>query len=60
MPISVVSDHIETSRELDIEAREEAEECGIDEFIVSEGLNDSPLFIKALTGLAVSELEKFG
>lgn len=59
VPISFVSDHIETSHELDIEAREEAEEHGIEEFIVSEGLNDSPLFIKALTELASAELEKF-
>lgn len=58
VPISFVSDHIETSHELDIEAREEAEEHGIEEFIVSEGLNDSPLFIQALTELAEAELEK--
>ncbi len=59
VPISFVSDHIETSHELDIEAREEAEEVGIEEFIVSEGLNDSPLFIQALAELAINELEKF-
>lgn len=59
VPISFVSDHIETSHELNIEAREEAEECGIKEFIVSEGLNDSPVFIQALTELAAAELKKF-
>ncbi len=59
VPISFVSDHIETSHELDIEAREEAEEVGIEEFIISEGLNDSPIFIQALAELAINELEKF-
>jgi ferrochelatase len=59
VPISFVSDHIETSHELNIEAREEAEELGVDEFIVSEGLNDSPLFIEALASIASEELRKF-
>ena len=59
VPVSFVSDHIETSHELDIEAREEAEKAGIEEFIVSEGLNNSPLFIEALADLAIKELEKF-
>ncbi|MDP4236340.1 MAG: ferrochelatase, partial [Bacteroidota bacterium] len=59
VPISFVSDHIETSHELNIEAREEAEEVGIEDFIVSEGLNDSPLFIQTLADLAIKELEKF-
>jgi ferrochelatase len=58
VPISFVSDHIETSHELDIEAREEAEKAGIEEFIVSEGLNNSPLFIEALADLAIKAMEK--
>jgi ferrochelatase len=58
VPISFVSDHIETSHELNIEAREEAEKLGVEEFIVSEGLNDSPLFIEALADIAILELEK--
>ncbi|MEI8135485.1 MAG: ferrochelatase [bacterium] len=57
VPISFVSDHIETLHELNIEAREEAEEAGVEEFIVSEGLNISPTFIRALTEISVSELE---
>lgn len=60
VPISFVSDHIETSHELEIEAREEAHEAGIEEFIVSEGLNSSPIFIQALAELAKGELEKLG
>jgi ferrochelatase len=59
VPISFVSDHIETSHELNIEAREEAEKLGVEEFIVSEGLNDSPLFIGALADIAIRELDKF-
>ena len=58
VPISFVSDHIETSHELDIEAREEAKEVGVEEFIISEGLNDSVLFIQALAELAIKELEQ--
>jgi ferrochelatase len=60
VPIAFVSDHIETTHELDIEAREEAHEAGIEEFIVSEGLNSSPLFIEALADIASKELEKLG
>jgi ferrochelatase len=59
VPISFVSDHIETAHELNIEAREEAEKLGVKEFIVSEGLNDSPLFIDALFDIANAELSKF-
>jgi ferrochelatase len=58
VPISFVSDHIETSHELNIEAREEAKKAGIKEFIVTEGLNNSPLFIQALAEIATAELEK--
>jgi ferrochelatase len=60
VPISFVSDHIETAHELAIEAKEEALEHGVEEFIVSEGLNDSPLFIEMLANLAIAELNKFG
>jgi len=48
IPISFVSDHVETLFELDIEYRHVADECGIENYIVMEGLNDSPLFIDAL------------
>jgi len=58
VPIAFVSDHIETVHELDIEAREEAEEAGIEEFIVSEGLNNSPYFIDTLLDIAGKELEQ--
>lgn len=48
IPIAFVSDHIETLYELDIEYRKVAEENGIENYIVSTGLNDSDLFIEAL------------
>jgi ferrochelatase len=48
IPISFVSDHIETLFELNIEYREVAEKAGIKNFIVMEGLNDSKTFISAL------------
>lgn len=48
IPISFVSDHVETSFELDIEYRHVADENKIDNYIVMEGLNDSELFINAL------------
>lgn len=48
IPISFVSDHVETSFELDIEYRHVADENNIENYIVMEGLNDSQLFIDAL------------
>jgi ferrochelatase len=60
IPIAFVSDHIETSYELGIELREEAEHEGITDFVVAKGLNDSPLFIDTLLDLTTNELEKMG
>lgn len=51
VPISFVSDHLETLSEIDIEARECATCNGIKHFKTTEGLNDSPLFIRALAEL---------
>jgi protoporphyrin/coproporphyrin ferrochelatase len=51
IPVSFVSDHIETLFELDIEYRRVADRCGIQNYIVMKGLNDSALFIDALTDL---------
>lgn len=58
VPISFVSDHIETLFELGIEYKEAADENGVENFIVMEGLNDSPLFIEALVDLVKHEHEK--
>ena len=54
VPISFVSDHVETRFEIDIEAREIAERLCIQQFHVTEGLNDSPTFIRALADLVLS------
>jgi ferrochelatase len=56
VPVAFVSDHVETLGEIDHEAREEAEQLGISQFEMSEGLNDSPKFISALGQLVLQSL----
>ncbi len=56
VPISFTSDHIETLFELDIEYRRVAENCGIENYVVMEGLNDSPLFIEALKEIVMKKI----
>lgn len=56
VPIAFVSDHIETLHELDIEERHNAQANGIRNYVVMEGLNASPTFIKALADLALAEI----
>lgn len=51
VPVSFVSDHVETLYELDIEHRAEARSLGIEDYRMTPGLNDSPSFIQALAGL---------
>lgn len=51
VPISFVSDHVETLHEIDIEHREQARTLGIEDYRMMPGLNDSPDFIRALAGL---------
>ena len=51
VPISFVSDHVETLGEIDHEARAEAAKLGIKRFEMMSGLNDSPKFIGALAQL---------
>ncbi len=48
IPISFVSDHVETLFELNIEYRHVADKVGIENYIVMEGLNNSKLFINSL------------
>ena len=48
VPISFVSDHVETLGEIDHEAREQAMGLGIRQFEMTAGLNDSPTFIRSL------------
>ncbi len=57
VPISFVSEHIETLQEIDMEYRELAEESGIHNFRRVPALNTHPVFIKALADLVVNALE---
>ena len=59
VPIAFASDHLETLFEVGIEFRHEAEEKGVEQFEVTEGLNYSPKFIDALAQLAVAKAENF-
>jgi len=54
VPISFVSDHVETLDEINIEAREQAQSLGISNFTMVAGLNDSPKFIAALADLVLN------
>ncbi len=56
VPISFVSDHVETSFELDIEYRHNAEEAKIENYIVMTGLNDSATFVECLAQLVLTKL----
>jgi ferrochelatase len=56
VPISFVSDHVETLGEIDHEARAEASTLGIERFEMTSGLNDSPTFIAALADLVAAAL----
>jgi protoporphyrin/coproporphyrin ferrochelatase len=49
-PVGFVSDHLEILWDLDIEAREKADELGL-ELARIESLNDDPAFIRALAGV---------
>ena len=56
VPISFVTDHVNTSYDLDIAVRAEAEARGIDHFEVTSGLNTHPLFIEALGEATIAQL----
>lgn len=58
VPISFVSEHIETLQEIDLEYREVAEEVGITNFKRVPALNTHPMFIDALSNLTITALEK--
>lgn len=51
VPLSFVSDHIETLYEIDIQYKEEAAALGITDFRRTEALNSSPAFITCLAEL---------
>lgn len=53
VPISFVTEHIETLHEINIEAREEAKKVGVETFRMMPAVGDSPLFITALKDLVL-------
>ena len=53
VPISFVTEHIETLHEINIEARAEAAAVGITTFRMMPAVGDSPLFIAALKDLVL-------
>jgi protoporphyrin/coproporphyrin ferrochelatase len=53
VPISFVTEHIETLHEINIEARAEAKNVGIETFRMMPAVGDSPLFIAALKDLVL-------
>jgi ferrochelatase len=56
IPVSFVSDHVETLHEIDIEHRAQALELGIQEYRMVPGLNDAPRFIGVLAKLVRAAL----
>ncbi|MFH7027933.1 MAG: ferrochelatase [Heteroscytonema crispum UTEX LB 1556] len=57
VPISFVSEHIETLQEIDIEYREVAEEAGIHNFRRVPAPNTHPVFIRALADMVTEALK---
>jgi ferrochelatase len=57
VPISFVSDHIETLHEIDIEYREHAEAHGIETYVRAPSLNDGDDFLQALADLVKEQTE---
>ena len=53
VPISFVTEHIETLHEINIEARAEAKKFGVEVFRMMPAVGDSPLFIDALKDLVL-------
>ena len=53
VPISFVTEHIETLHEINIEARGDAKKFGVETFRMMPAVGDSPLFIGALQDLVL-------
>lgn len=60
VPVSFVTEHIETLHEINMEAREEALQRGVERFEMMPALNDHPLFVQCLADLVQSALERPG
>jgi ferrochelatase len=57
VPVSFVSEHIETLHELDIRLRADAEAAGIARFIRTPTLGDDPAFIAVLRDIVFREIQ---
>jgi ferrochelatase len=56
VPISFVTEHIETLHEINIEARADAKKAGVEKFLMMPAVGVSPLFIGALKDLVLQSL----
>lgn len=56
VPVSFVTDHIESVFALDIALREEAHTLGFEQYEVTNGLNCHPLFIEALAECVAAQM----
>jgi ferrochelatase len=56
VPISFVTEHIETLHEINIEARADAKKVGVEKFLMMPAVGVSPLFIGALKDLVLQSL----
>lgn len=57
VPVSFVTDRLETTYDLDIDVRRTAETAGIRRFEVTSALNTHPLFVEALGEATVAQLK---
>jgi len=57
VPISFVTEHIETLHEINIEGRADAKKAGIERFRMMPAVGDSPAFIAALRDLVLRAVE---
>ena len=57
VPISFVTEHIETLHEINIEGRADAKRAGIEYFRMMPAVGDSPAFIGALKDLVLRAVE---
>ena len=58
IPVSFVSDHLETLYEIDIQYRNMASRCGASVFERIEALNDAPDFIQCLADLVIRKAQE--
>jgi len=57
VPVSFVTEHIETLHEINIEGRSDAKKAGIERFRMMPAVGDSPAFIGALKDLVLRAVE---